>query len=339
MEGLLRKTIVAAVVSVVFILIFMTIFGVSIQEVFSVGLPAFLFSASLVFLALIVRGLRFLIIARRFGGRISALRALKIRVASEFIALISFSAVGDEAFRMGWLMREGTGLGKAAWIAYFEIFFDVLVGAVLSLISAAVLLARGAYWIGGAVAAVGAVVLSAHLLFLLYSVKSTLRVPGKLARLAELVLGERGRRVVEKVDETLEGFSETARTVAQRGEKKLVAANIFLTFLAALLLASSLQILLQSSGMSLSLPECLMIVYASIALATIPLTIGGSGLSELGAAFSAQAFTSQNPWSAVIAWRVATYHIPLLLCGVVLVSLILEAGSNRRASAQGKEAS
>jgi len=326
LEGLIKKAIIAVAVSILIIIILMVLFGVKVEDILSVGILYLLFSAAFSFSSIIFRSFRFIILLKRFGENLSLLKSLKVRLASEFIALVSFSAVGDEAFRLGWLMKRGMNSGNAAWIAYFEVFCDVLIGTAISLFSAIFLLTRGVIFVGGVVAAVSVIVLSAHLLFVIYSIKSELSIPGFLSKPLIKILGSRGEKIIVKLTETLREFSETSKKILRDGSPSLLTVNLILTFIGALFSGLSLQVLLQAVGIKAGIIESLLIVYASVAIATIPITIGGSGLSELGAAFSTQAISSTIPWNAVIVWRIANYHIPLAVCGLLLIWVILELG-------------
>ena len=328
MKGLLRKALIGVLVSLIVLLLITVFFGIRLSDVSAVGLDAFLFSCLLSVGSLLARGARFPIILRRYHGglRVGFFKALLVRLGSEFIALVSFAYVGDEVFRLGWLTRKGVDSGYAAWIAYMEIFFDVLIGTALSLISAAFLLVHGAMLIGGATAAIAGVTLVLHLVFLTYSVKHVFHLPSIVHRLLKYLPGSLGERIYKAVDETLTEFSIVAQSVVGERNLGLILANILLTLLGALFLAGSLQVLLNAVGIGVDLLVAMVIVFASVALSTLPVTIGGSGLSEVGAAFSALAFYSENPWGAVVAWRIATYHIPLLLCGLAMAIVLAEFG-------------
>jgi uncharacterized membrane protein YbhN (UPF0104 family) len=69
---------------------------------------------------------------------------------------------------------------------------------------------------------------------------------------------------------------------------------------------------------------------ASTAVANLPITIGGSGLAELGIwAYLAnlsgipnlEDVITDSQLSVIIAWRIATYHVPLVLCWIALMKI------------------
>ncbi len=327
MRGILRRLLIGVSASVVILVVISVLSGVDLRDLSRIGLGAFLTSAILSLGSLLLRSIRFAFIVDRYSGELGFLKAIPVRLASEFVALLSFAYVGDEAFRFGWLARKGVEPGKAAWMSYIEIFFDVSVGTIISLAAAIYLLLHGALILGIVVAIISSVVLTGHIFLLTYSVRRGLKVPGVLSDIVVRIMGGRGLRIVERVNEALEEFSKVSRSILESGSRRVLAAGLGFTALSAILWAASLQALLSSSGLPITLYEALMISYAAVALSTLPVTIGGSGLSELGTALSALAVYGVAPWGAVIAWRIASYHIPLAVSGVFLVWAIWEMGS------------
>jgi glycosyltransferase 2 family protein len=74
----------------------------------------------------------------------------------------------------------------------------------------------------------------------------------------------------------------------------------------------------------------LMATSASTAVANLPLTIGGSGLAELGIwAYLAnlsgipnlEDIIKDSQLNVIIAWRIATYHVPLVLTWIALMKI------------------
>jgi uncharacterized membrane protein YbhN (UPF0104 family) len=75
---------------------------------------------------------------------------------------------------------------------------------------------------------------------------------------------------------------------------------------------------------------------ASTALSTLPITIGGSGLAELGMWAYTSHFTgfpsfhdvvNDSHLSLIIAWRIATYHVPLVIMWIALMRLTMTRNS------------
>jgi uncharacterized membrane protein YbhN (UPF0104 family) len=89
-------------------------------------------------------------------------------------------------------------------------------------------------------------------------------------------------------------------------------------------------VLADSVGSNVSLFDSLMATSASTALSTLPITIGGSGLAELGI----WAYVSNingipdfadvikdSQLNVIIAWRIASYHIPLVIMWIALMKI------------------
>jgi hypothetical protein len=71
---------------------------------------------------------------------------------------------------------------------------------------------------------------------------------------------------------------------------------------------------------------------ASTAVASLPITIGGSGLAELGIwAYISDLsgipnlsdIVNDDQLKVIIAWRIATYHVPLVIMWIALMRLAI----------------
>ena len=91
-------------------------------------------------------------------------------------------------------------------------------------------------------------------------------------------------------------------------------------------------VLANSVGSHIGLFGSLLATSASTVLSTLPITIGGSGLAELGIwAYisnlsgipSIQNVVKDSQLSVIIAWRIASYHIPLLIMWIALMKLTI----------------
>jgi hypothetical protein len=116
------------------------------------------------------------------------------------------------------------------------------------------------------------------------------------------------------------------------GAIKTFAAGIAITFVAFLLQGISFMVLADAVGSNIGLFDSLMATSASTVLSNLPITIGGSGLAELGIwayllnlhsipTFNDIAKDSQL--SVIIIWRIASYHVPLLVMWISLMRLTM----------------
>jgi len=72
-------------------------------------------------------------------------------------------------------------------------------------------------------------------------------------------------------------------------------------------------------------------VMGANAIGNLPITIGGSGLAEFGIIaylndlnpFDFDVPEGSLEWNAVIAWRIATYYVPIAITWFLLVKLAL----------------
>jgi uncharacterized membrane protein YbhN (UPF0104 family) len=76
--------------------------------------------------------------------------------------------------------------------------------------------------------------------------------------------------------------------------------------------------------------DSLMATSASTSVSSLPITIGGSGLAELGIwAYISNlsgipdlgAIARDSQLNVIIAWRIATYHVPLVIMWIALMKL------------------
>jgi uncharacterized membrane protein YbhN (UPF0104 family) len=82
---------------------------------------------------------------------------------------------------------------------------------------------------------------------------------------------------------------------------------------------------------------------ASTVLATLPITIGGSGLAELGLWAYVSDLNSipdlddvikDSQLSVIIVWRIASYHVPLVIMWIALMKTIGKAPLKETRSSQ-----
>jgi uncharacterized membrane protein YbhN (UPF0104 family) len=69
-------------------------------------------------------------------------------------------------------------------------------------------------------------------------------------------------------------------------------------------------------GLPLSFVDCAPLVYASIVLGNLPITLGGSGVAEAGIYFYASEVFKVSSWPMVFAWRILSYHFVLVITGI-----------------------
>jgi uncharacterized membrane protein YbhN (UPF0104 family) len=108
------------------------------------------------------------------------------------------------------------------------------------------------------------------------------------------------------------------------------AVGIAITVIAFIFQGVSFMVLANAVEPRIGLFESLMATSASTALANLPITIGGSGLAELGIwAYLAnlsgipnlEDVVTDSQLNVIIAWRIATYHVPLVITWIALMKI------------------
>jgi len=323
---ILRKAVVGVSVSIVILLVIMAVFNIKISDIASIGLYPFIYSALASIIAIVIKGFRLIALTRNYNVNISFRDGISVRVASEFIALTSLAFVGDETFRFGWLLSRGVDKGRALWIAYAEIFFDVIIGASIAILSSIYIALYGDITIGLIVGLVAISTLTIHTLFVILSEKGKIKIPNIISRIIKRILGQRGEKILNLIDETIIKFSESAREIFNSASIGTILVNVVVTIATAILNGISLLILLNAVGINLDIVTSTLIVYGVLSIASIPISIGGSGLAELGSWTILTAITHVNPWGAILVWRITNYYIPLILSGLTLAIILIRIG-------------
>lgn len=322
----LRRTAPIGIsISVAALLIYVLVLDVKPSDITSIGLKAF-FIASLFALArLLVQGVRFYLIAKNVaaaGHNIKASRSILVRVASEFVTLVTPSYVGGEAVRIAWLNRQGVKMGQAVWVAYLEVLFDVVAGTSISILAAILAIGTGAHLIGGVVLLISCVVLGFYLMLTALSIKRKVKLPEILMKLLRLMSKGRADALEDVVRRTTEAYGEAASKFFGARPILAIGAVAVPTIIIVILAGTIFWFIGSSAGVKVDLFFSILAVYVAITVGTIPIVPGGSGLSELGMSLFTSAALGGISWSSVVAWRLVSYHVPLAICGAALVSTV-----------------
>jgi uncharacterized membrane protein YbhN (UPF0104 family) len=341
----LNWRLLAIPASIVPLLIMVFVTHVSPNDIFAVGLlPFVLSSASAVMGKLVLQAFRFKYFIYKFiGHNVSSTgKVITARLAGEFVTQTTPSYVGGELVRIAWLTKNGVAVGKAAWVTTMEIIADVFVGTMLAFIAGALAIYHGGYFIGIIVILVAIPTFVFWLLLIVFSARRNLRLPHFSKRLlqrfisqekAERLIGSTNAAIADLCSMSRQNFNSTKAV-------KTFAVGIGITFVAFLFQGISFMVLANTEGGSnLGLFDSLMATSASTALSTLPITIGGSGLAELGIwAYIANlhgipSFNDvivNSHLSVIIAWRIASYHVPLVITWIALMKLTMGKVSFRK---------
>jgi glycosyltransferase 2 family protein len=309
------------------ILIIISVFsGVSFSDLTKLGYLPFALAAIVSSAKLLVQVVRFRTIVTGFASdsRPDLGGVAMARMGSEFVALSTPSMVGGEFMRAAWLSGKGVVGGKALWIGYFEVVVDVYVSSALGLLSAAYAFTRGATAIASTILVIVALlVIGYSIFFLVPAFRGVPKIPRRLFRFAGLFIGgPRAARLEKAVQEGSVNFSLAARAILKKEALPTILYALGLTVIQALLSGVALWVILRAAGLNIDLFSATLVAYGATAIAALPISIGGSGLTELAVAAYLSTVYGFTSWAAVVLWRIASFQVVLAVSGVAFLLLV-----------------
>ena len=337
---MLNWRLLAIPASILPLLIMLLFTRVSPSDVLAVGIIPFIASVASVISKIMLQAFRFKYFITEFIGHdvSSTGKILSARLAGEFVTQTTPSFVGGEIIRIAFLTKNRVPAGKAAWVTTMEIIVDVFVGTMLAFIAGAVAIYHGGYFIGISIVLVAIPTLTFWLLLVIFSAKRNLHLPSFSTKiLRRFIAKDKADRIINSANLAIGDVCKMSRENFNSVRAvKIFVIGLAITFVAFLLQGISFMILANSVGSRIGLFESLLATSASTALSTLPVTIGGSGLAELGIwAYisnlngipSLTDVVHDSQLSVIIAWRIASYHIPLIIMWIALMKLTIGKGS------------
>jgi len=319
----IHRVVLAGIgLSIGFVIAYSLIFGVKIEDLASIGFTTLFVTCLLIFLRLIVQGIRFHLLTCALGVRSGAASTILVRVASEFVSLSTPTFIGGEAVRLAWLKARGADLGKATWILFLEIYLDVVSTALVVYASASYLVLHGEYLLASLAALTSTATTTFFTFVYLFSKKRIFNTPTWLQKVIKFFLGDsRGDRVITSINQNLLSYHNAASNIHSLLTYKRTLGILLCTALMILLSGTVTQLII---GGTFSLRGLLLSTggfYISLIIGTLPITIGGSGVAELVLNHYTTNILGSSSWARVIAWRIITHHVPLTISGLSLAVL------------------
>lgn len=332
----MKWRIIAVAVSLVPFLLLFAFTPVSPSDVFSVGALPFLLSVSAVMVRILLQAYRFRYFINHFiGPNISTTRkTMNARIAGEFVTQTTPSFIGGEIVRIAWLVKNGVSTGKAAWVATAEIISDVFVGSILAFIAGVVAIFSGGSFIGLLIIIVAIPTFGFWFLVVVLSANRNIQLPKfSLSLIKRFLSKERSDHLIHSTNVTLADLCKMSReNFTSFNSVKVLSVGMAITFVAFVFQGLSFLVLAQAVGEQVGFFQSFMATSAATALSTLPITIGGSGLAELGVWAYITNISSiphltdvlnSSQLSVIIAWRIATYHIPLVIMWIALMRITI----------------
>jgi hypothetical protein len=314
-----------------FILIAFT-FDIKLEELFAVGIFPFTAAALAISMKLFTQGLKFNYLVKKFLGAVdTSWKIISVRIGSEFVTSTTPSFVGGEIVRIVWLKKKGIPTGKATWVTIMEIVTEVLAAGIFALIAAAFAFVNGAYVIGIAIVAISLPVTALWSILFFLSYKRTFQVPVWISETAQKFGKERATKYVEKTNQWMLEICEMSRQSLHNKEtKKAFVVSMIISVFTWIFYGISFMVLANGAGYFIGFFDSLLATMASNAIGNLPITIGGSGLTEFAIwaylghlnSLTFEAAENSIQWNIVIAWRIATYHVSLIISWILLMKIV-----------------
>ncbi len=320
----MKWRIIAIIASLVPLIIIALLLHVSPEDIIAVGILPFALASAAAIAKLVVQGLRFHYFIQKFVGPVASLKgSILARTGSEFVSLTTPAYTGGEFLRVAWLHKKGVHAGKGMWIITVEVITDVIVGSILAYIAAIWAFLAGNYLIATGIVVITSPIFATYVILLVMSSKKILQLPKFTISLTGKFVGNaRAQKMIGNANDILKGLCEMSRENLHSASFKTFTVGLALTFVIAAIHAVTFMTIANTLT-TVGFFESLMAVSASIAIGTLPISPGGSGLTEFGigaylATFGLNALTFGN---IIIAWRLASYHVPLVVSWFALMKM------------------
>lgn len=325
--------VVAVGATLVPVVVIVVQFDIRPQDMLAIGAVPFVVAILLMMAKLGLQGIKFSYIARSYLGRFDSVGKLSgVRVGSEFIKFSTPMFVGAELVVIYYLHKKKVPPSKSAWVALVDIVTEVMAGGALSILAGVLAVLAGAYAVGAAVLGISIPITAVWTVLFFLSSRREFRVPGPLRRVASRLAGARGTHYMDETDMWLQGICRSSREHSKSKKSRTVLVNSLLLSLASwIMYGLSFTAITLGAAYYVGTFDSVMAVMAANAIGNLPVTVGGSGLAELGVfAYlnDANPFDFNLPhggveWNAIVGWRMATYYIPLAVTWLLLVRLAL----------------
>ncbi|MFQ5573489.1 MAG: YbhN family protein, partial [Nitrosopumilaceae archaeon] len=255
-----------------------------------------------------------------------------VRIGSEFIKFTTPMFVGAEFVVIYWMHKKGVPPSKAMWIAILDIVTEVFAGGMLSIMAGIIALLMGSYVVAAIILGTSIFVTLLWMILFFLSSKRTFQIPKGIATLVIKFAKEKGKKYVEQTNLWMEEICTMSRKNLRTKESSKVFLNGFaLSVVSWIFYGITFMIIATDTGYVIDVFDSIMAVMGANAIGNLPITIGGSGLAEFGIVaylnnlnpFDFEVSEGSVEWNAVIAWRIATYYVPIGVTWFLLMKLAL----------------
>ena len=257
--------------------------GVTFSDLTTLGYLTFALAAAFAASRLLVQIVRFRVVTLGLAGdpkpNLSGLALA--RVSSEFVSMSTPGELGLFLVPPG---PKGKGIdgGRALSISYFEVLVESDVGASLALIAAVYALTRGALVIGSSIIVVASVLVVGYTVVFIIPALRGIKVPHFIFTFSSYLIGApRANDLYLRAVVGSLNFSLSARAIVSRTNVPVAIKAVGLTIVEDFLSGAALWIVLNAAGPKIDLVSSTLAAEGVAAIAQIPVTIGGAGITEL----------------------------------------------------------
>lgn len=325
--------IIAIPASMIPIIIIAVQFDIKAEDVFAIGAIPFAGAVAAMMVKLGLQGFKFSYIARHYLGSLDSVWKMSgVRIGSEFIKFTTPMFVGAEFVVIYWLHKKGVSPSKASWVAILDIVTEVFAGGLLSIMAGIIALIHGAYVVAAIILGTSIFVTTLWMILFFLSARTTFQLPKGIGTFIQKFGKEKGEQFVEQTNMWMEEVCIMSRQNLKTRESKKVFLNGFgMSILSWIFYGITFMIIASATGFVINVFDSLMAVMGANAIGNLPITIGGSGLAEFGIVaylnnldpFNFEVPEGSIEWNAVIAWRIATYYVPIGVTWFLLMKLAL----------------
>ncbi len=325
--------IVAIPASIIPIIIIIIQFDIKAEDIFAIGPIPFVAAVAAMMIKLGLQGIKFSYIARHYLGPIDSIwKMTGVRIGSEFIKFTTPMFVGAEFVVIYWLHKKGVPPSKAMWIAILDIVTEVFAAGLLSILAGILALLSGAYVVATIILITSIFVTTLWMILFFLSAKRIFQVPNVISKLVIKLAKVKGEKYIQQSNMWMKEICMMSRKNLKTKESMKVFLNGFaLSIVSWVFYGITFMISASGTGYVRDVFDSVMAVLGANAIGNLPITIGGSGLAEFGIVaylnnlnpFDFDVSEGSVEWNAVIAWRIATYYVPIGVTWFLLVKLAL----------------
>jgi|Deesub1362B_J571_1020462.scaffolds.fasta_scaffold00004_477 hypothetical protein len=322
-KRVLRRGIIAVSLATLAPIIMLLLIQIPINEVMNIPPHAVLIASLLSIGIILLKGFRMIILSKIFDVNLGFSKAILIRSASEVLALISPGFTGDEVFRAYYLHKKGVDPGRSIWISYLDIFSDVSIASIIGMLGGIYLAFRNNYLFSTIIIIISLVILFLHIFIFNSMRRGKADLPRIIVRIIQIIAGKRYyERLINWVKRRISEVNQVSLNLPERLLIKNLLLSYFITILMAFMSGAALMSLFTSLNFQIGIINSTLSVHVYLVLTALPITIGGTGVTEVSLAIYSFTSAGSIPWLAIAGYRFSTYHIPLLFTALMMALLL-----------------